>query len=263
MSALDTARDGAVSILTIDRPESYNALDTEIITELHDAVLAAHADPSVRAIVLTGSGEKAFSAGADLKELAKMGPDRAREVMSAGQRMFRTIEQTPIPIVAAVNGLALGGGFELVLASTFPVLSTKASLGLPESGLGLMPGYGGTQRLPRVVGSQVAAHLMLTGTRLDADRAHQLGLTPIPPVLPDALLATATDLARTICAQGPHAVSAILRALDIGRDASLDAGLAVETGLAALAVAGDESGEGIGAFLERRTATFTDQEVPR
>ncbi|WP_016693537.1 enoyl-CoA hydratase/isomerase family protein [Rhodococcus rhodochrous] len=263
MSVLDIDRAGAVTTLTINRPEAYNALNTEVLHALRDAAAEAAADPSVRAVVLTGSGDKAFSAGADLKELAGMGPDRARDVMTSGQQIFRTLETAPVPVIAAVNGLALGGGFELILASTFPVLSTKAALGLPESGLGLIPGYGGTQRLPRAVGQRVATHLMLTGTRLDADRAYELGLTPIPPVSPDVLLSTAREIAEKIADQGPQAVRAILHSLELGRDAPLDAGLAVETGLAALAISGDESTEGINAFLERRPAKFADLEAAR
>jgi enoyl-CoA hydratase len=221
-------------------------------------VLAAEADPSVRVVVVTGAGEKAFSAGADLKELAGMSSDRAHETARTGQQVMRELERSAVPVIAAVNGVALGGGFELVLAATFPVLSTRASLGLPESGLGLIPGYGGTQRLPRAVGAHTAAHLMLTGARLDADRAYQLGLTPVPPVPPEELMAAATEIAQTIAAQGPLAVRSILAALDGGRDASLDAGLQLETGLAALAIGGAESDEGIAAFLQRRPANFAD-----
>lgn len=263
MSVLLVERAGAVTTLTIDRPDAFNALNAEVLDELAKAVAAAADDPAVRAVVITGSGAKAFSAGADLKEIAAMGPDRAHEAMRSGQQVFRTLERTPVPVIAAVDGVALGGGFELVLASTFPVLSTRASLGLPESGLGLIPGYGGTQRLPRAVGPRVAAHLMLTGARLDADRAYALGLTPVPPVEPADLLPTATSIAERIAAQGPLAVRSILYALEAGRDAPLDAGLGMETGLAALAIAGAESAEGIAAFLERRPATFPDPEASR
>lgn len=263
MSGVKVERSGAVTTLTIDRPEAFNALNEEVIGALADQVLDAATDPGVRVVVITGSGTKAFSAGADLKELAGMGPDRAHAVLGTGQRAFRAIEQAPIPVIAAVNGLALGGGFELILACTIPVLSTKAALGLPESGLGLIPGYGGTQRLPRVIGQAAAAHLMLTGSRLDAERAYQLGLTPVPPVEPDKLLPTAITLADTIAAQGPLAVRAILHTLNVGRDAPLDAGLSVETGVAALAVAGEESTEGVSAFLERRPAKFADPGTPQ
>lgn len=258
MSVLTTERTGRVVTLTINRPEAYNALNAEVLSALEEAVGGAAADPGVRAVVITGSGRKAFSAGADLKEIAAMTPASAHEVMSHGQRVFRTIEQAPIPVVTAVNGLALGGGFELVLASTFPLLSTRAALGLPETGLGLIPGYGGTQRLPRAVGPQVAAHLMLTGDRIDADRAHRLRLTPLPPVPPDDLLPAALAVAERIAAQGPHAVRAVLHALETGRDASLDTGLGVETRLAVSAIVHEESTEGVTAFLERRPADFPD-----
>lgn len=256
--AVAVERAGAVTTLTINRPEAFNALNARVLNGLCEAVLKAETDPSVRAVVVTGAGGKAFSAGADLKELAGMSADRAHEKMRSGQRKLRAIERAAVPVIAAVNGVALGGGFELVLASTFTVLSTRASLGLPESGLGLIPGYGGTQRLPRAVGARVAAHLMLTGARLDADGAYRLGLTPVPPVAPEDLMDTASAMAEKVAAQGPLAVRSILAALEGGRDAPLDAGLRTETGLAALALAGTESDEGIGAFLERRRAVFAD-----
>lgn len=244
--------------LTINRPEAFNALNAEVLRGLREGVLAAAADPSLRAVVITGAGTKAFSAGADLKELQGMSAERAHETLSAGQGVMRDIERAAIPVIAAVNGVALGGGFELMLACTFSVLSARASLGLPESGLGLMPGYGGTQRLPRAVGSQTAAHLMLTGSRLDAERAYQLGLTPVPPVAPEELAEVAGTIAGKIAGQGPRAVRSILRALQTGQDSALDAGLQLETGLAALAVGGTESDEGISAFLERRPPSFGD-----
>jgi enoyl-CoA hydratase len=247
---------GAVMSVWINRPEMHNALNAAVLAGIRDAVAAASSDPAVRAVVLTGTGEKAFSAGADLKELAGMSSDRAHEVLRSGQEVMRALERAQIPVVAAVNGVALGGGFELVLASTIPVLSEQASLGLPESGLGLIPGYGGTQRLPRAIGAAAAAYLMLTGSRLDAERAFALGLTPVPPVPSAEVFEAASELARRIAAQGPLAVRSILAAVRAGRDAGLDAGLAVETGLAALAVGGAESTEGIAAFLERRPATF-------
>ncbi|MFL4908217.1 enoyl-CoA hydratase/isomerase family protein [Streptomyces sp. MMS24-I2-30] len=251
-----TDTDGTVTVIRINRPQVHNALNAEVLAGLRTAVETAAADPAARVVVLTGTGEKAFSAGADLKEVAGLSPDRAHEAMRHGQRMMRAIERAEIPVIAAVNGVALGGGFELVLASTFPILSRNASLGLPESGLGLIPGYGGTQRLPRAIGTAAAAHLMLTGSRLDADRAHRLGLTPVPPVAPEDLLKTALTVARQIAQQGPYAVRSILRALETARDATLDAGLAAETGLASLALVGAESAEGIGAFLERRPTHF-------
>jgi len=256
--SLLTTRDGLVTTVTINRPDVFNALDAEVIGGIRDVVLEAQR--TSRVVIITGSGTKAFSAGADLKELAGMDADRAHRTMRAGQEAMRDIERSEIPVIAAVNGLALGGGFELVLAATFPVISTRAALGLPESGMGLIPGYGGTQRLPRAIGRRRATHLMLTGARLDAACAYELGITPLPPVEPDDLLPAARALADTIAAQGPLAVRAILRAVDRGADSTLDAGLGLETGLAALAVAGGESSEGVAAFLERRAPRFSDVE---
>lgn len=245
-----------ILIATINRPDVHNALNAAVVAELRDAVVAAAVNTNTRAVVVTGAGEKAFSAGADLRELASMTADEAHETMRTGQQAFRQIEQAEIPVIAAVNGIALGGGFELALATTFPVLSTRASLGLPESSLGLIPGYGGTQRLPRAIGNRAALHVMLTGERLSAARAHTLGLTPIEPVEADELLPTALTIAEKISRQGPKAVRSILHAVDRGTDSTLDAGAALETGLAALAVASDESAEGISAFLEKRSAQF-------
>lgn len=261
MSDLMIETRGAVVLATINRPDSYNALDAALVADLQSMVKEAEASTDTRAVVVTGAGDKAFSAGADLKELADMSADRAHETMRAGQRAFRDIEQAEIPVIAAVNGLALGGGFELALAATFPVLSTRAALGLPESSLGLIPGYGGTQRLPRGLGRRVATHLMLTGHRLDAQRAYDLRLTPVPPTAPDELVDTAVGVAETIARQGPVAVRSILQAVMRGTDADLESGLAFETGLAALAIAGEESTEGISAFLERRSADFARSEV--
>jgi enoyl-CoA hydratase len=254
-------RRGAIVTVTINRPAAHNALNACVLAGLTGAVSAAADDPAVRAVVVTGSGDKAFSAGADLKEISVMGPDQAHLAMETGQDAFRVIERSGVPVIAAVNGLALGGGFELVLVSTFPVLSERAVLALPESGLGLVPGFGGTQRLPHAVGRRIAAHLMLTGHRLTASRAYDLGLTPVPPTAHAELLATAFQLGDRIAAQGPRAVRAILRAVEIGQDSSLDAGLAAETGLAALAIAGEESTEGITAFLARRPPSFAALEV--
>lgn len=254
-------RVGAVVVLTINRPEALNALNADVLVALRSAVADVGADPTVRAVVLTGAGEKAFSAGADIKEMAGLTADQAQRTVEFGQQVLRAIERLRVPVIAAVNGLALGGGFELVLSTTFPILSTRAMLGLPESGLGLIPGYGGTQRLPRVVGRPTASFLMLTGARLDADRAFALGLTPTPPVPPEELLSHATTIANTIAAQGPTAVRSILRLLEYGRDAPLESALALETVLAALAVGGAESDEGIAAFLARRAPRFQDAET--
>lgn len=251
---VDVEQHGDVTMVRINRPEVHNALNAALLRRL-GAEIAGLAGKA-RAIVLTGAGEKAFSAGADLDELATLDAETAHPVMRAGQEVIRGIEQSPVPVIAAVNGLALGGGFELVLACSFAVLSRKASLGLPEAGLGLIPGYGGTQRLARVAGSAVARHTMLTGSRIDAERAYQLGLAVLPPTEPDALLPTALEIAETVATRGPRACRAILEAVDTGMDMPLDAGLALETGLAALAVGGAESTEGVAAFRAKRVPEF-------
>jgi len=253
----DPAR--AVATVRINRPAVHNALNAALLDALGARIDELGRDGGVRAIVLTGTGEKAFSAGADLDELAPLSAESAHPVMTRGQAVIRGIERSPVPVIAAVNGLALGGGFELVLACSFALVSRTASLGLPEAGLGLIPGYGGTQRLARVAGPAVARHVMLTGSRLDAERAHQLGLAVLPPCEPADLLGEATRVAGTIAAKGPRAVRAILEAVDRGADLPLESGLALETGLAALAIGGSESDEGVAAFQGKRAPTFEDR----
>jgi enoyl-CoA hydratase len=248
-------RRGPIAVLRIDRPAVHNALNGQVLAELDRAVAALPAD-GLRAAVLTGTGTRAFSAGADLDELAGLSAEQAHEVLSTGQAVVSRIERSPVPVIAAVNGLALGGGFELVLACTFPVLAEGAQLGLPEAGLGLMPGYGGTQRLARRVGAPVAAHSMLTGERIRADRAFALGLTPVAPVPVESVVDAACDLARSIAARGPRAVRAVLLALRHGADVPLEAGLAFESALAGLVTGGEEAAEGIAAFKARRKPSF-------
>ncbi|GAB3563288.1 enoyl-CoA hydratase-related protein [Amycolatopsis endophytica] len=251
-------RDDAVATVRINRPDVHNALNAALLRRLGDEIAALGRDGRIRAIVVTGTGEKAFSAGADLDELAPLDAESAVPVMRAGQAVIRGIERSRVPVVAAVNGLALGGGFELVLACSFAVVSRKAAFGLPESGLGLIPGYGGTQRLARVAGPAVARHVMLTGSRIDAERAHQLGLAVMAPTEPEDLLPEALRIARTIAARGPRAVRAILGAVDRGLDMALEAGLDLETGLAALAIGSREAAEGVAAFQGKRAPEFED-----
>ncbi|MFJ6651411.1 enoyl-CoA hydratase/isomerase family protein [Microbacterium sp. NPDC091313] len=244
---------GPVRLLTINRPHVYNALNSAVLERLAALTAAAVAD-GARAIVITGAGDRAFSAGADLDEFSGLDAVAAQDRLRSGQAVMNAIESCGVPVIAAVNGLALGGGFELVLAATFPVVSTRASLGLPESGLGLIPGYGGTQRLPRAIGSAAAAYAMLTGERITADRAYALGLAPVPPVEPDELRERALGIATAIAAKGPRAQAAILTAL---RTAAPDAaGLALEANLGAIATGSSEAAEGISAFLDKRSPDF-------
>jgi enoyl-CoA hydratase len=249
-------RQGPIAIVSINRVAVHNALNGQVIELLADIISGCAEDDTTRAVILTGAGPKAFSAGADLDELAGLDSETARRVIQSGQAAFRRIEQSAIPVMAAVNGLALGGGFELVLACSFALMSSTATLGLPEAGLGLIPGYGGTQRLARIVGPGVARFLMLTGRRIDAGMAHQLGIAVLPPTEPDQVLPTAIALGQEIAARGPAACRSVLRAVDSGRDMPLDAGLAWEAELAARAIAGPEAAEGIAAFRQRRSPVF-------
>ncbi|SDY61601.1 enoyl-CoA hydratase [Modestobacter sp. DSM 44400] len=248
-------RNGPIATVRINRPEVHNALNRRVLTDL-DRALATLAAEDVRAIVLTGTGTRAFSAGADLDELSGLSSEQAYTVLSAGQEVVARIERSPVPVIAAVNGLALGGGFEVVLACTFAVLADGAQLGLPETGLGLLPGYGGSQRLFRRVGRPVAAFTILTGERIPADRAYALGLTPTAPVPVEQVVDAARDLALRIAARGPRAVRAVLLALRHGADVPLDAGLAFESALAGLVTGGEEAAEGIAAFRARRSPAF-------
>jgi enoyl-CoA hydratase len=247
-------QDGAVATVRINRPEVHNALHSALLARLGAAI--AELACGARAIVLTGTGGKAFCAGADLDELAGLTTEEAAPLLQAGQDVVRGIERSRVPVIAAVDGLALGGGFELALACSFTLVSTRAAFGLPEAGLGLIPGYGGTQRLARIVGPAVARHAMLTGHRIDAGRAHALGIAVLPPVEPDALLPLALDTARRVAAQGPAACRAILEAVDVGRDGPLDAGLVLESRLAAMVAGSAEAREGVAAFREKRPASY-------
>lgn len=248
-------RDG-IGVIRIDRPAVYNALNSATLKEIASAVDSLASACNVRAIILTGTGSKAFSAGADLDEIAGLDTAHATELMEAGQSAVSAVERSAVPTIAAVNGLALGGGFELVLACSCAVVATTASFGLPESRLGLIPGFGGTQRLARIVGPSVARYHMLTGQRIDAQRAYQLGIAALAPTNIDQLLPTSVQIAEMIAANGPRANRSILEAVNRGADLSLDAALALETRLAVGAIVGDESTEGIAAFREKRVPSF-------
>ena len=264
MSSLETAsveqvlvdRDGPVARITINRPDVHNALNAAVLAAIGRAVDELAGDGRTRAIIVTGAGTKAFSAGADLDELTGLTGEEAHAVLGTGQRILRRIETCGVPVVAAVNGLALGGGFELVLASTVVVAAEHATFGLPEAGLGLIPGYGGTQRLAGTVGRHAALHLMLTGARLAADRAFELGLLAVPPVPAAALPELAAELAAGLASRSPWAVRSILAATDRAAGSPAESGLMLETALAALATAGSDAAEGIAAFRSKRLPTF-------
>ncbi|WP_028924807.1 enoyl-CoA hydratase/isomerase family protein [Pseudonocardia acaciae] len=256
---LTVERDGTVATVMINRPEVHNALNAAVLTGLGEALRELARDGRTRAVLLTGAGRKAFSAGADLDELARLGPVDAHRFLSEGQRVLRAVADSELPVIAAVNGLALGGGCELALACTFAVAAEGAAFGLPEANLGLMPGYGGTQRLPRAVGRATAAYLMLTGDRLPARRAYELGLLAVPPAADDELGGVSRELADRVAGRSPASVRAILAALRLGADAPLGTGLALESALAGLAVGNPDAVEGVAAFREKRAPSFGDQ----
>jgi len=243
-----------VRYLTLNRPDVLNALNSKVFTALETELARIEADPGTRVVVVTGSGGRAFSAGADLDELTGLDPVDTRKLLGRGQRVFRALERLGKPVIAAVNGYALGGGFELALACSLIVGSEGAKFGLPEAGLGLIPGYGGTQRLPRLIGKQAALRLMLSGQRADATSAYELGILSQPPVSDDELLDTVGQLAGEISGRSPRAAALILEA--VSSSDGLDAGLAHETTLAALAAASGDAAEGIRAFREKRTPSF-------
>jgi enoyl-CoA hydratase len=249
-------RDGAVAVLTINRPTVLNALDSKTLDELHDVFLELGNDASARAIVLTGSGNKAFVAGADIRELARLGPIDGAAFARRGQQTFDAIETLGKPVIAAVGGFALGGGCELAMACTLRIASETARFGQPEINLGLIPGYAGTQRLPRLVGKGVALDILLTGRQIDAREALQIGL--VNRVVPSGeLLAEARKLATTLAGSAPHALRCIIQAVNEGGETTLERGQSLEAALFGLTAATDDKREGTAAFLEKRQPVFT------
>ncbi|HEX6066870.1 MAG TPA: enoyl-CoA hydratase-related protein [Longimicrobiales bacterium] len=244
-----------IAIVTVHRPDKLNALNAETVNELRTALQGVAADVAVRAVILTGSGEKSFVAGADIAELAQMTPLSGIDVSRQGQDTFRLLETMRKPVIAAVNGFALGGGLELALACHFRVASENAKFGLPEVKLGIIPGYGGTVRLPRVIGRGRALEMILTGDMIDAQEAYRIGL--VNHVHPQAeLLGAAEQLAKKIAANGPVAVALAIEAVDHGYHASTEDALRLEAKLFGLLASTQDMREGMGAFLEKRKANF-------
>ena len=246
---------GPVTVLRVNRPDRLNALSRDLLEQIGRAVRVFAGDPGQRALVVTGAGEKSFIAGADIAELAALGPSEAEEYSRSGQAVMDLIESSAKPVIAAVNGFALGGGCELALACHVRLAAENAVLGLPEVGLGAIPGYGGTQRLPRLIGFGRAVELVVTGRRVRADEALTLGL--VSRVVPQAaLLAEAEKLALAILRNGPLAVAAALEAMRRGVQLPLDEGLQVERAWFGRLAASEDMHEGLRAFLEKRPADF-------
>ena len=245
-----------IAVLSVNRPDKLNALNEATIRELGEAVNEITRRDDVGGAILTGVGEKAFVAGADIAELAKMGPVDGIEVSRLGQQVFRRIELSRKPVIAAVNGFALGGGCELALACHLRIASENAQFGLPEVKLGIIPGYGGTLRLPRIVGKGRALELMLTAQFIKADEAYRIGLAN--RVVPQAeLMDAARKTMQTILANGPVAVGLAIECTTRGMEMSVDDGLALESNLFGLLAATQDMREGMSAFLEKRKAAFT------
>jgi enoyl-CoA hydratase len=248
-------QDDAVVTLTLNRPEKLNSLNEELLRELLAAVTAVGEDPSVRVAILTGAGDRAFAAGADIAAMSTMTAPEARAFAGLGHRIGAAIEESRVPFIAAVNGFALGGGCELALACDFAYASDKAKLGQPEINLGILPGFGGTQRLARRVGAARARELCLTGDTLGAEEALRLGL--VNAVVPHAELADKVrEVARKIAGKSPLAAAAIKRVVLRGEDVPLPVANELEaTAFSALFGTGDQR-EGMGAFLEKRAPKF-------
>jgi enoyl-CoA hydratase len=252
---LTLERDGAVAVLTINRPQVLNALNTPTMDELRRAVLEIKHDDTVRVLVITGAGEKSFVAGADINELAVQTPTQGKEHALRGQHVFDLIENLGKPVIAAINGFALGGGCELALACTLRIAAETARLGQPEINLGIIPGYAGSQRLPRLVGKGVALDLLLTGRQVTADEALRIGL--VNRVVPASELANeARKLAGELASKAPIAVKYIVEAVNRGMEISFDKGAFLEATLFGLVASTDDMREGTKAFLEKRKAVF-------
>jgi len=247
-------RDGILT-LTVNRPRELNALNADTMRELDAVFGELESDETVRGVIVTGAGAKAFVAGADIKELARETAASGRESSVRGQRVMRRIELCGKPVIAAINGFALGGGMELALACHLRIAAEGARMGLPEVKLGVIPGYGGTQRLARLIGKGRALELILTGGMIDAAEAHRIGLVNrVAP--PGALLPTAESLIGEIVANGPLATRYAMLAVDRGLDSNLEVGLALETSLFGLLCATEDMKEGMNAFLEKRSPRF-------
>ena len=247
-------RDG-IAWVTVNRPDKLNALNDQVMLELADAAERIAAEAEIKGAILTGSGPKSFVAGADIGDLSRQGPFDGKARAQRGQAVLRRLETCGKPVIAAINGFALGGGCELAMACHIRIASESAKFGQPEVKLGIAPGYGGTQRLPRLVGKGVALQLILTGEMIDAQEAYRIGL--VNKVVPAADLLTESEkMMRGILAMGPLAVRLAMEVVDQGLEMSLDEGLLLEANHFGLLAATLDMKEGTTAFLEKRSARF-------
>ena len=248
---------GNLGYLTINRPKALNALNTEVLSELADALKEIEADDAVKAVIVTGEG-KAFVAGADIAQMSKLNAVEGRAMMQAGHKVMNTIDQMPKPFIAAVNGFALGGGCELAMACDIRIASSKAKFGQPEVGLGIIPGFCGTQRLSRLVGKGMAKYLIYSAEMINAEEAFRIGLVE-KVVEPDALMEAAEKLANTIASKAPIAVAQAKIAINNGFDMDLKSASQLEVEATTVCFGSEDQKEGMAAFLEKRTPEWKNQ----
>jgi len=248
-------KDG-IAVLTVNRPKKMNALNFQTMDEIQAAIAEVHADDSIRALIVTGSGDKAFVAGADISEFTELGLKESYDFIRRGAKIFRDLEALNVPSIAAVNGMALGGGCELAMGCTFRIVSESAVFGLPELGLGVIPGYGGTQRLARIIGTSQAMWAMLTGDMINAEQALNLGLAN-KVAKPEELMGVAMKVAKKIGTKAPLAVKFAMIATKYGSEVDLETGLVLEGLAANLALSSKDKIEGVAAFLEKRKPSYT------
>jgi len=244
-----------LATITINRPKSLNALNTEVLNEIFHAVESVAANESIRVLILTGSGEKAFVAGADITELAELNPLAAKFFVANGHKTMAALQNLPIPVIAAVNGFALGGGLELALSCDFIYASENAKFGLPEITLGLIPGFGGTQRLSRIIGKNMAKEMIFTGKMISAQEASEIGF--VNQVVPaEELMESVQKTALSIASRGKISLNLAKQTINRGLDVDLQTGCQMEIDAFALCVASEDAQEGTRAFLEKRKPDF-------
>nr|WP_284708260.1 short-chain-enoyl-CoA hydratase [Sporomusa sphaeroides] len=250
--------DNGIGMITLNRPKALNALNSELLTELNGLLDEIAQDDSVKVVIITGSGDKAFVAGADIAEMQNISPLEGRAFGKFGQAIFNKLENIPQPVIAAVNGFALGGGCELAMACDIRIASDKAKFGQPEVGLGIVPGFGGTQRLPRLIGKGRAKELLYTADMINAEEAYRIGLVN-RIVAADELLSTAKELAEKIMARAQAAVRLCKAAVNTGMDTDLESGIAYESEVFGLCFATADQKEGMSAFIGKRKPNFSNK----
>lgn len=248
-------KEGQTAILTLNRPESFNSISRGMLAALHEAVLELRFDEELRTVIITGAGEKAFCSGADLKERVTMTQPEVRRYIHTIRSLFAMVEEMPVPVIAAVNGIALGGGTELALSCDLRIVADNAKMGLTETSLAIIPGAGGTQRLPRIIGMARAKELVFTAERVEAARALEIGLAN--KVVPLAgLMEASLEMAAKIAANGPVAIRMAKRAIDKGMQMDLASAMAFETTCYDVTIPTEDRLEGLQAFKEKRKPVY-------